>query len=75
MTSAMLNLSYEGSSLNAMKACAKSLGLGFATNEDDTDDKQVWISGHSKLEEYINKTVRRAWKNEKSFFSFLVLCF
>jgi len=68
MLSAMANLSFEGTSMEAMKDCAKFLGLGFATNEDATDDKQVWISGHSKLTEYIQKTVKRTWKNEKSFF-------
>lgn len=69
LLSALSNLSYEGTSLEAMKDCAKFLGLGFATNEEFTDDKQIWISGHSKLTEYINKTVKRAWKDEKSFFN------
>jgi len=68
MSSAKLNLSYEGTSFEAMKDCAKALGLGFATNEDNTDDKQIWISGRAKMQEYIAKTVKRSWKDEKSFF-------
>lgn len=69
LSSAKLNLSYEGTSMDAMADCAAALGLGFATNEDNTDDKQVWLSGRNKLYEYIDKTVKRSWKDEKSFFS------
>jgi len=69
LSSAKLNLSFEGTSLEAMQDSAKALGLGFATNEDNTDDKQVWISGRNKMYEYLDKTVKRSWKDEKSFFA------
>lgn len=69
LSSAKLSLSYEGTSMEALMDCARTLGLGFATNEDNTDDKQVWLGGRSKVYEYIQKTVKRAWKDDQSFFS------
>lgn len=69
LSSAKLNLSYEGTSFDAMKDCASALGLGFVTNENNTDDRQVWLSGRNKLYEYIDKTIKRSWKDEKSFFN------
>lgn len=68
MSSAKLTISYEGTSMEAMMDCARILGLGFATNEEYTDDKQIWLGGRSKIHEYIQKTVKRAWKDEQSFF-------
>lgn len=60
--------SYEGTSFNAMKDLAKQTGLGFATNEDDTNDKQIWISGNYSIIDYINYTVSKSWKDDESFY-------
>jgi len=67
-SSSKFNLSFEGTSFEAMKNLAELSGLGFATNEDNTEDKQVWISGFNTITEYINKTVLRAWRDDESFY-------
>ena len=68
LSTAKYNISHEGTSFEAMKELAKKIGLGFATNEDNTDDKQIWISGNSTLMDYINKTIQRSWRDESSFY-------
>ncbi len=68
LSSTKFNFSHEGTSLSAMEVIAKKIGLGFATNEDDTSDKQVWINGFSTSIDYILKTVERAWKDDESFY-------
>ena len=72
VSSSIFNFSYAGTSFGAMQDVAKKVGLGFASNEEDTDDKQVWISGYSTTEEYIENTVQRAYKDEISFFDMWV---
>jgi hypothetical protein len=59
--------SYKGTVMNVLKIVAKELELGFNTNDDDTDDNQIWLSTDSP-EDFINTTVKRAWKNEDSFY-------
>jgi len=68
LSSAKGNLSFEGTSMGAVKDIAKKLGLGFATNEDNTNDKQVWISASSTPLDYIKKTVERSWRDDDSFY-------
>lgn len=68
MTDANLSFSYEGTSLEAMRKLSKSLNLGFATNESNTDDKQVWISGYQFFSEFMNKVTERGYKDDRSFF-------
>jgi len=64
-----VNLSYNGTSFEAMKDLATKLKLGFATNEDNTNDKQIWLSGSSSLVEYIENTISRSWRDETSFYN------
>lgn len=63
-----INLSNEGTSFETIKKIAKGIGLGFATNESNTDDKQIWLSGYARTNEFIVNTVDRAWKDETSFY-------
>ena len=63
--------SYNGTSIDTLRAYAKWLCLGFATNEDNTDDKQIWIytkygSDDSGFTENITAA---AYKDDSSFFS------
>ena len=67
-SSAKYNISHEGTSFEAMKKLAKDMGLGFATNEDNTNDKQIWISGYTTIGDYIEETVLRSYKDDKSFY-------
>lgn len=58
---------YLGTSMEVLQEVAQELELGFNTNEQDTDDKQIWYNTGSP-EEFINDVCFRAWKNENSFF-------
>lgn len=55
-------------SVEAMRAIAKDLGLGFATNEDQTSDSMTWINPNLNYKTFIQKIAERAYKSEKSFF-------
>jgi len=69
ISSSKFNISYEGTSFEALKDLAEKTGLGFATNESNTDDKQIWISGYNTLGEYAKETAQQAWKDESSFYN------
>lgn len=58
---------FKGTSMSALKEAAQRLQLGFSTNEDDTDDTQIWIIA-DKPDEFIKDVTKRAWKDENSFF-------
>lgn len=59
--------SWRGTSMEVLKQIAKRLELGFSTNENDTDDEQVWYT-QTTVEEVINHITENAWKDEDSFF-------
>ncbi|HRT03112.1 MAG TPA: hypothetical protein P5513_04155 [Candidatus Diapherotrites archaeon] len=61
----------RGTSMDAMKQTAKKVGLGFSTNEEDTDDYQIWISSNT-IREFVEEVTERAWKNESSFFDWWI---
>jgi hypothetical protein len=56
-------------SVEALRKIAGELGLGFATNEDRTDDTMTWINPNLNYKTFINQITNRAYKNEKSFFT------
>ena len=62
----------RGTSYNVMKDLAKSLGLGFATNEDNTDDEMNWINPNDSTLEFMKHITGAAWKDENSFFTFFI---
>lgn len=58
-----------GTSKDALKDVAKRLKLGFATNDNEnTNDKQLWICPKTNIEKYIKNIEDHAWKNEQSFY-------
>jgi len=61
----------KGTSMSVLKKLAKTAGLGFNTNEDDTDDLQIWY-GVDTAEEFIEDVTQRAWKDENSFFDWWI---
>jgi hypothetical protein len=63
------DFSFEGTSYDALKDFAKKYGLGFSSNEDNTNDKQVWIKANMSGEEYIKKITSRAWRDAQSFYN------
>jgi len=63
------DFSFLGTSFEALKDIAKKYGLGFSTNEDNTDDKQIWLKANISADIYINNVINRAWKDDKSFYA------
>jgi len=63
------DFSFEGTTLEALKDFAKKFGLGFSTNEDNTDDKQVWLKANIAGDIYIKQLTDRAWRDNQSFYS------
>jgi hypothetical protein len=62
--------SYNGlTSVQTLKKIAEELGLGFATNEDTTDDKMTWINPNLNYKSFIKQVTDHSYKNEKSFFT------
>jgi hypothetical protein len=62
------DFSFIGTTYEAAKDFAKKYGLGFATNENNTDDKQVWLKANMAGDIYINNLVDRAWRDNQSFY-------
>jgi hypothetical protein len=60
--------SYNGTTLEAAMNFARIFGLGFATNEDNTDDKQIWLNANMAGDLFINSLTDRAWKDNQSFY-------
>lgn len=59
-------------SVDALRAIAKDLGLGFATNEQQTSDKMTWINPNLSYKTFIQNISDRAYKNEKSFYQVFI---
>jgi hypothetical protein len=62
---------FNMTSMDALKAIAKSLNLGFNTNEENTDDKQMWFISTS-FDLSIEEIASRSWKDENSFFDWWI---
>lgn len=63
--------SQEGTSIEVLKVMANQVGLGFNTNEDNTDDKQIWYICNTPRE-FVEEVCERAWKDENSFFDWWI---
>lgn len=61
-------VAFSGTSINVLEEIAEELGLGFATNEDSTEDEQTWICGNDTYQNLIKHISSAAWKNESSYF-------
>jgi len=62
------DFSVLGTSMDAMIKIARDLKLGFATNDDDTNDKQIWLKANASPISFINDVVVKAWKDNESFY-------
>jgi hypothetical protein len=63
--------SLRGTSMEALKKISQSIGLGFNTNEKNTNDVQIWYSVDT-ISEIVDQIVERSWKDESSFFDWWV---
>jgi hypothetical protein len=68
LKSHIYDMSYEGTSFYALQDFAKKFGLGFASNEEDTDDKQIWLKANVAGDIYVNTVTQRAYKDVDSFY-------
>jgi hypothetical protein len=59
----------SGNSFDHLIECAEGLGLGFASNEDGTDDAMPRICAQQSREEFIELTTLTAYKDDESFFT------
>ena len=59
-------------SLQTLRAIAKELNLGFATNENDTEDRMTWICPNQSNLEFINSVVESSWKTEEDSFEWWI---
>ena len=56
-------------SIDVLMEIAEELGLGFATNEPETDDKMTWICPNVSYIDFIqNDILSGSYKNDESFF-------
>jgi hypothetical protein len=63
--------SYRGTSMDVLKKVAAEIGLGFNTNENNTDDYQIWISSDTP-ELFVDEVCERSWKDENCFFDWWI---
>lgn len=61
--------SLKGTSMDALLKTATDLKLGFASNEVETGDEQVWLCPFEKTKDFIHDVTMSAWKDTKSFYS------
>lgn len=66
------SVAIDGTSFETLKALALDLGLGFSTNEGDTDDKMVWHSGIDTYLDMIKHVAAHSWKDDNSFFKVFI---
>lgn len=63
---------HEGTSYEVLLDIAKELGMGFASNDTATNDKQIWINPRGDYYNYILDIADHAWKDEQSFFKVFI---
>jgi len=59
--------SYEGTSYNVIKKICTDMGLGFASNIINTNDKMIWINPSNYREEFIRDIVDSSYISDDTF--------
>lgn len=62
------DFSFLGTSLEALQDFARKYKLGFASNEDNTNDRQIWLKANISGEQYVRDITSRAWRDTESFY-------
>jgi hypothetical protein len=57
----------NNTSFNVLKELANEIGLGFATNIQNTDDKMIWINPSDINLDFIKATTMVSYKDDESF--------
>lgn len=60
---------YDSNSWDTLLNIAESLQLGFASNVDGTDDKQIWTNPYDTTFKFIKDIVTHTYLNDDSFFT------
>tara|TARA_R110001592_G_scaffold120545_3_gene325023 strand:- start:100280 stop:101755 length:1476 start_codon:yes stop_codon:yes gene_type:complete len=60
---------YSDTSFNTLLSVAERLGLGYASNVDETSDSMVWINPNDTTEKFIKDTVANSYLDDESFFT------
>jgi hypothetical protein len=60
---------HEATSWNALLDVADGLGLGYASNVEDTADEMNWINPNDTVEKYINDIVANSYLDDDHFFT------
>lgn len=63
-----LDLSFLGTSYETIQNVSKMLDLGFASNDINTNDRQVWLSCNNTPREFLEDIKGKMWKDENSFY-------
>lgn len=57
-------------STDCLKAVCTDLGLGYSSNEENTDDLMTWVNPNLSYYSFIrDEVVKRAYKDDRSFFT------
>ncbi len=64
--------SIKDTSYKAAMKVATDLKLGFASNEINTADSQVWICPNEKVKDFLDEILLASWKDEKSFYTYFI---
>ncbi len=59
----------QGTSFDTLLSVAEELGLGFASNVEDTADSMTWINPNDTVEKFIQDVTSNSYLNDDSFFT------
>jgi hypothetical protein len=62
----------DKTSFEVIRSIAKDLGLGFASNEKNTNDKMNWLCPTKTLYKFINDVCDASWAGEEDFFDWWI---
>lgn len=60
---------YDNTSWNALLEIADSLGLGYASNVEDTADQMTWINPNDTVDKFIQDIVANSYFDDEHFFT------
>lgn len=59
----------DDTSFNTLASAAKDYGLGFSSNVEDTDDRQIWVNSNSGCRMFIESIINHSYSDDNSFFT------
>jgi len=64
---------YTGTSFEVLQQIAKELNLGFASNDDSTNDSMTWINPADSVIKFITEDIAaHAYKDDRSFYTVFI---